>query len=102
MTLGRIVMLGSRFLLLDSDQRRVTILELDSDALVGCRGDGASAEVVVLGSGVGDGVGVDGGWDGELVEVVTEVLGVIVADPSGGGVVDEGGLVAGEYFVAAC
>ena len=73
----------------------MTILELDSDALVGCWGDGASAEVVVLGSGVGDGIGVDGGWDGELVEIVTEVLGVIVANPRGVGVVGEGWLGGG-------
>lgn len=74
----------------------MTILELDSDVPVGCRRDGASAEVEVLGSGGGDGIGVDGGWDGELVEIVTEVLGVIVADPRGVGVVGESGLVEGE------
>ncbi len=36
----------------------------------------------------------------ELVEVVAEVLGVIVADPCGVGGVDEGRLVAGEDAVA--
>ena len=86
--------------LLDGNHGRVTILELDSDALVGGWGDRASAEVVVLGSGVGDGIGVDGGWGGEGVEVVAEVLVVIVANPRGVGVVDEGGLVAGEDVVA--
>ena len=82
--------------LLDGNHGRVTILELDSDALVGGWGDRASAEVVVLGSGVGDGIGVDGGRDGELVEIVTEVLGVVVANPRGVGIVGEGSLVDGE------
>ena len=89
-------------LLLYGDQGRFFVLELDSDALVGCRGDGASAEVVVLGSGGG---GIDcgeGGGGGKGIEVVAEVLSVAVADPSGVGVVDEGGLVDGEDVVAAC
>jgi len=82
--------------LLDGNQGRLTILELDSDALVGGWGDRASAEVEVLGSGGGGFDCGDGGWGGEGVEVVAEVLVVIVANPRGVEVVDEGGLVAGE------
>ncbi len=37
----------------------------------------------------------------ELIEVVAKILGIIVADPCGVGVVDEGGLVTGKDFVAA-